>query len=150
MSPCDARNGTYVCRLTQGHEGRHTTTTSTGRVEFTDAYSPLFTFRKKPDAAIVAATLAPHSADRVMRADLLNALLDVDRSVHTLPYRGHVLEVSRTGHKDDAELAVDGIYGFPYSANSHDGIIELLAVLGGLDYLIDVLDNVDEPNLKED
>ena len=90
------------------------------------------------------------SADKVMRADLLQALLDPNRKGHILPYRGHALEVSLTGHGRDAVLLVDNDYAFPYNTNLHDGITELLAILGALDYLIDVLDNVDEPNLKED
>ena len=90
------------------------------------------------------------SADKALRLDLLDVLLGAEPSVRTLPYRGHVLEVSLTGHGRDAALLVDGDYAFLYNMHLRDGITELLVIFRDLDYLIDILNAVNEPALKGD
>ena len=88
------------------------------------------------------------SADKVLRLDLLDVLLGASPSTRTLPYRGHVLEVKLTGRGRDAVLLVNSDYAFLYNMNLRDGITELLVIFRDLDYLIDILNAVNEPALK--
>lgn len=92
------------------------------------------------------------SADKVMRADLLDViqmLVGVNAGEHR-DYRGHRVGLKLSSAGGWARISVLGSgCTIEFDRRSED-ITDTLRALRDLDYLIDVLDNVDEPNLKED
>jgi hypothetical protein len=96
------------------------------------------------------------SDDKVLRSDLLAQLrkpwANID-GVFNCVYRGYRAAIRSDNHKNDAILFIeadrDVHFEFPFCADMPIDPRELLQVLRDLDYLIDVLDAVDEPALKE-